>query len=78
MDRLPLGRGRREIYRDPVVIPGVRLVKSFIQRGCVGAGRLRHLVDRNVGATGRMKVLQVKSLFLSLTLALIGQFSIGR
>ena len=75
LDGFPLGRAGREIYRDPVVISGVRLVKNFVERGSV--------VGRPIAASGRcndcsrarrMPVLQVKSS----SLALIGQFSIGR
>lgn len=74
MDRFPLGSGRGRIDRNPAVISGVRLVKSLVERGCVVAGRLRHLLDRDVGAGGRMLVLQVKSL----ALALIGHFPLRR
>ena len=72
LDGFPLGRAGREIYGNPVVISGVGLVKNFVERGCIIGRCLRHLVDGNVGAAGRMTVLQVNSLALS------GQFSIRR
>jgi len=74
LDGFPLRRVGREIYGDPVVISGIGLVKNFIERGCVVGSGLRHLVDGDVGAAGRILVLQVKSL----PLAPIGQFSIRR
>ena len=76
LDGFPLGCAGREIYRNPAVISGIGLVKNFIERGSVVGSGLRHLVDGDVGAAGKILVLQVKSLHLPL--ALIGQFSIRR
>ena len=74
--RFPLGRTGRNVYRNPAVISGVRLVEDFVERGGVIGCRLRHLVDGDLRAAGRMKVLQVNSLTLVQTP--IGQSSIRR
>src|ERR1700690_1210936 len=68
----PGGRAGRYVDRDPAVIPGVRLVKSVVERGCVTGSRLRHPVNRYLGAAGRMVVLEVDSC------SLFGQFPVRR
>jgi hypothetical protein len=62
VDGFPIRRAGRKVHRDPIVISGIGLVETFVERGGIAWGGGRHL-DRLERLTRRqMLVLEIDSL----------------
>ncbi len=51
-------------------------MENLVERGCVIGRRLRHFADGDVGADGRIPVLQVKTVATLMALIMILQISV--